>query len=190
MPDPKFPPVEEYLSQGVDVSMDVDIDDSLFSSGAPTLESSSSLGSNPLPPPPSFMPTADDWQAHMHDPAWANKYARGEFNHEILKEDNLAFDPVGANSPSHHPSSSTTYPYFSTPQFHGGDYYASPKENLDLEVMLKLLKLFLEETAARPAVVEELNPLQLKCIMDLSEKYRGMLPPSSAVAACAQACGL
>ena len=182
-----FPPIEEYLGQAADISMDVDMDDPLIASDAPTPDFSSHP--SPPPPPPSFAPTNDDWEAHMHDPALKNKYERGGFVHEVLDEDNLTFDPVEANAayPSC-PSSSTMYPYFSIPQLQRGE--TSSKEDFNLGVMLKLLKLFLEETAARPARVEDLNPLEFACIIELSEKFRGALPPSAAVAACAQACGL
>jgi hypothetical protein len=183
-----FLPIGEYLNQAMDISMDVDMDDSLFASDAPTPDFSPPSDTDPSPPPPpSFTPTSDDWEAHMRDPALANKYERGGFIHEILKEDNLIFDRVESNAayPSC-PPSSTIYPYPSVPQLQGGDQASSS----DLGVMLKLLKLFLEETATRPARVEDLNPLELACIMDLSEQYRGGLPPSAAVTTCAQACGL
>jgi len=168
--------------------MDVDLDDSLFASDAPTPDFSPLFDTDPTPPPPpSFIPASDDWEAHMNDPAFANKYEQGGFIHEILKGDNLTFDQVESNAayPSC-PSSSMFYPYLSIPQSQNDDQ-ASPS---DLGVILKLLKLFLEETTTRPARVEDLNPLELACIMDLSEKFSGGLPPSAAVAACAQACGL
>ena len=183
-----FPPLEEYLNQAMDTSMDIDIDDSLFASDAPTPDFSPPFDTNPPPPPlPPFTPTPDDWEAHMRDPALANKYERGEFIHEILKEDNLTFDRVESNAayPSC-PSSSMFHSSLSIPQLQNEDQASSS----DLSVMLKLLKLFLEETATRPARVEDLNPLELTAIMELSEKFRGGLPPSAAVKACAQACGL
>jgi len=183
-----FPPIEEYLNQAMDTSMDVDVDVSLFASDAPTPDFSPPFDTDPSPPPlPPFTPTPDDWASHMHDPALADKYERGGFIHEILKEHNLMFDRVesGATYPSR-PSPSMLHHSFSTPQLQG-DGQASPS---DLSVMLKLLKLFLEETATRPARVEDLDSLELACIMELSEKFRGGLPPSSAVTACARACGL
>jgi len=183
-----FPPIEEYLAQTMDLSMDVDVDDILFASDASTPDFSPPFDADaPAPPPPSFTPTADDWVAHINDSAFANKYERGGFIHEILKEDNLTFDRVESNAayPSC-PSSSMSYPYLSIPQSQGDDQASS----LDLDVMLRLLKLFLEETATRPARVEDLNPLELSCIMELSEKFHGGLPHSAAVKACAQASGL
>ena len=60
----------------------------------------------------------------------------------------------------------------------------------DLSILLKLLKLFLEETATRPARVEDLNPLEFACIADLSAKFGRGLPSSTAVKACSEACGL
>jgi hypothetical protein len=172
----------------MDVSMDVDVDDFLFASDASTPDFSSPLHSDlPPPPPPSFTPTADDWVAHMNDPAFAAKYERGEFIHEILKEENLTFDRVESNAAYPGcPSSSMSYPYFSIPQPEGDDQASSN----DLNVMLRLLKLFLEETATRPAKVEDLNLLELGCITFLSEKFRGGLPHSAAVKACAEASGL
>ena len=165
--------------------MDVDIDDSLFANDAPTPDFSSPFETNPPPPP--FTPTFDDWEAHIHGTALADKYERGGFIHEILKEDNLTFDRVESNAayPSC-PSSSMFYPSLSIPQLQGDGQASST----DLSVMLKLLKVFLEETATRPARVEDLSPLELTFIMELSEKFRGGLPPSAAVKNCAQACGL
>ena len=180
-----FPPLEGYLNQAMDTSMDVDIDDSLFASDAPTPDFNPPFDTNPPPPP--FTPTPDDWEAHMRDAALADKYERGGFIHEILKEDNLIFDRVESNAayPSC-PSSSIFHPSLSIPHLQNDDQAFSN----DLSVMLKLLKLFLEETATRPARVEDLTPLELRFIMELSEKFRGGLPPSAAVKACAQACGL
>ena len=183
-----FPPLEEYLNQAIDASMDIDFDDSLFASDAPTPDFSPPFDTYPPPPsPPSFTPTSDDWEAHMRDAAFADKYERGEFIHEILNEDNLTFDRVDSNAsyPSCH-SSSMAHPSLSIPQPQRDDQASG----IDLGVMLKLLKLFLEETATQPARVEDLNPLELKSIMELSEKFRGGLPPSAAVKTCAQACGL
>ena len=170
----------------MDVSLDVDMDDLLFATDVSTPDFSPPFRSD-APPPPSFTPTADDWVAHMNDPAFADKYERGEFIHEILKEDNLTFDRVDSNAayPSC-PSSSMSYPYFSIPQVQENGQASSN----DLGLMLRLLKLFLEETYTRPARVEELNPLELKCITVLSDKFRGGLPHSAAVQACAQASGL
>jgi hypothetical protein len=183
-----FPPIEEYLNHAMDTSMDIDMDVSLFASDASTPDFSPPFETDPSPPPlQPFTPTSDDWESHMHVPALADKYERGEFIHEILEEHNLTFDRVESSAayPSC-PSSSMVYPSLSTPQLQG-DGQASPS---DLSVMLKLLKLFLEETATRPAKVEDLDSLELACIMELSEKFRGGLPPSAAVTACARACGL
>lgn len=181
--------MEEYLNQVMDTSIDMDLDESLFASDAPTPDFSPPFETDPSPPPlPLFTPTSDDWETHMHDPALADKYERGGFIHEILKEHNLTFDRVESSAAYPNlPSSSMSYPSLSTPQLLQGDDQASPS---DLSVMLKLLKLFLEETATRPARVEDLDSLGLSCIMELSEKFRGGLPPSAAVKACAQACGL
>lgn len=183
-----FPPIDEYLAQTMDFSMDVDADDLLFASDASTPDFCPPFDSDaPAAPLPSFIPTTDDWVAHMSDPSFADKYERGEFIHGILKEDNLTFDRFESNAayPSC-PSSSMSYPYFSIPQSKGDEQASS--NNLD--VMLRLLKLFLEETTTRPAKVEDLNPLELKYIMLLSEKFGGGLPHSVAVKACAEASGL
>jgi hypothetical protein len=187
-----FPPIEEYPNQTMYTDMDVDADESFFASDAPTPDFSPSFDTDtdtdasPSPPPP-FTPISNDWEAHVHDPALANSYERGEFIHENLQEHNRTFDRVEYRVACPRcRSSSMLYPSLSNPQLQGDDQ--SPR--YDLSVMLTLLKHFLEETATRPARVEDLDSLELACIMELSEKFRGGLPPSAAVMAVADVCGL
>ena len=149
---------------------------------APDFGSPLHLGAS-VPVLPSFALTANDWEAPMCDPMIASQHGLEDPVPGIVAQDTLAFGEIDSNAAYNVSSLS----YIPCPHELALRRRSDP---LFVDKLADLHEEIVKQTAIKPARIEDLGPLELACIIRLSERFRGRVPIPSAVIACAMECGM